>query len=171
VSRNRWAASARRTAAAARRGTIARAIAVVALVVAAVGGCKPPDEIAAPEVRLRHLHVRQYSGGVAEIEADLSIKNPNSFDVSLVAAELDLSVRDALLGRLVWTGQAPLTRNIASPAMIPAEFEVGDHDDVFAALFDGERLPYAMTGTITVARGVISLDFPVDAAGVLNDRP
>ena len=147
-------------------------IALLGLLVAAglaAHGCKQPDQIESPEISMRNLHVRQYSGGRADIEANLLIKNPNDFDVSLTSVHLDLEIDGVALGRLEWSGQIPIARNIESPAAIPTTLQVGTHDDVFTALIDREAVSYALAGEIGVDRGVIALQLPVEASGRLNE--
>jgi LEA14-like dessication related protein len=153
-------------------GSHSNRIALLGLLVAAglaVDGCKQPDQIESPAIGMRNLHVRQYSGGRADIEADLLVKNPNDFDVTLTRVHLDLEIDGVPLGRIEWSGQIPIAKNIESPASIPTTLQVGAHDDVFTALIDRQAVSYALAGEIGVDRGVISLDLPVEASGRLNE--
>ncbi|MGD8394461.1 MAG: LEA type 2 family protein [Candidatus Eiseniibacteriota bacterium] len=155
---------------AARLAPPALALLVVLVATAGLGGCRTPDDIEAPTLALADLQVRQYSGGRALVDAVLEVANPNDFAISLVEVDLGVGVDSVQVGRLRWSGEVSLAATATTRTTVEADWSVDTHETVFEALVDRRAVDYTLTGTVHLARGVLTRGVPVTASGRLGAR-
>ncbi len=142
---------------------------VVAGLLSAACSCRAVDDIEPPRLSVRDVSVRQYSAGRARLGLLLAIDNPNPFAVSLVGVSGIMTLDEAVLPALQWSGRQPLGASQMSQCSIQVDVEVGEHAPVVAALVDRRPLRYRFDGDLLLARGVISRELAVEAGGALND--
>lgn len=125
-------------------------------------GCRPVDEIAAPVVTFEDVLVRSYSGGIAELTLELSVKNVNGFELTLTELDGELLFGGVEVGRATWSGEVSCPKEEAARVRIPQRLTVGaGQDEIFGALIDRQEMSHVFHGEMKFARGVITRTFRV----------
>lgn len=159
--------SARRPTGQGSRGWGFR-IPILLAAAAALGiACSPVTEISAPLITLDEVEVRNFSGGIADLSLVLTLINQNNFEITLVELAGSLSLDEEAVGPVRWSGEFDCAKRDTTAMRVPVRLTVGTESEIFRALIDRRPLREAVTGEVTIARGVIRRTYPV----TLTRRP
>ena len=146
-----------------------RVLRIAALLVLLLAACSPvSQESYFPKARLVGAELVSLDpfADRLTLKLDLEVKNPNSFDLPILASKLQVK-----LGELTTGGRLPqmtIPKNQSRRVTMTVDTGIGSAARTVARLVSGEELPLVITGSIQVGQG--SFKTWLGPATLLSDR-
>ena len=140
-----------------------RKSAYLLLLVMLLSGCKLL--VKEPVVTVKDLSVVSLAGGGAGMELRLGVKNPNAFDVQLLAYSYELKVLDMPLAQGVVREQAGFPSGAETELRIPVRISYRDLLEIFNRKPNLDSIPYQLSAGLELDTPLGKMNVPVHRNG------
>lgn len=140
-----------------------RKIALLLLLLVVLTGCT--KFVTEPVVTVRDLSVVSLDGGGAGMELLLTVKNANSYDVTLLGYSYDLKVMSLPLAKGGAREEIKFAADSETDLRIPIKVSYGDLLEMFKRRPDPDRIPYQLMAGLDLETPLGQLTVPVKRTG------
>jgi len=140
-----------------------RKIVLLLLLLVGLTGCT--KFVTAPVVTVRDLSVVSLDGAGAGMELLLTVKNPNSYDVTLLGYSYDLKVMSLPLAKGGAREEIKFAADSETDLRIPIKVSYGDLLEMFKRRLDPDRIPYQLMAGLDLETPLGQLTVPVKRSG------
>jgi LEA14-like dessication related protein len=121
--------------------------------------------VKAPVVTVRDLRVVSLEGAGAGMELNLTVQNPNPYDLKLLGYSYDLKVMAMPLAKGGAREEVAFPAKAATDLRIPIRVSYGDLLEIFKRGPDFDQIPYALVAGLDLDTPVGKLNVPVNRTG------
>ena len=121
--------------------------------------------VKAPTVTVRGLNVVSLDGSGVGMDLNLTVKNPNPYDIKLLGYRYDLQVLALPLAKGGGREEVSFPSGAETELRIPVKVSYGDMLEIFKRRPDPDHVPYLLSAGLDLETPLGKLSVPVNRTG------